>query len=153
KMSTSLVDTITHSITQAGQSDRTDTVDHAVAALEAGARGYVLKGSSEDDLIEAIHAVHAGNTYITADFAAKVVSGLHTASLRRASAAALRLSTREEQVLGLLLRGNTNLEIAEALSLSDKTVKHYMGMLMKTLKARNRVEVVLNAQQLGLEGV
>ncbi|MGB3278830.1 MAG: response regulator transcription factor [Pseudorhodobacter sp.] len=129
------------------------SVDHAVAALEAGAAGYVLKGSSEEELIQAIRTVHRGETYLSPSFAGQVVSGLRTASLRRAAAAALRLSNREEQVLRLLLRGKTNREIAEALSLSDKTVKHYMGMLMQRLNARNRIEVVLNAQQLGMEGV
>lgn len=128
------------------------SVDHAVAALEAGALGYVLKGSSQEDLIDAIQTVHEGKSYITAEFAAKVVSGLHAASLRRESAAALKLSKREEQVLHLLMLGKNNREIAEALSISEKTVKHYMGILMKTLNARNRLEVVLNAQQLGVDG-
>jgi DNA-binding NarL/FixJ family response regulator len=127
------------------------SVDHAVAALEAGARGYVLKGSSEEELVQAIRAVHEGETFITPNFAAKVVTGLRTASLRRAAAAALRLSSREEQVLRLLLQGKTNREIANALSLSDKTVKHYMGALMLRLNARNRIEVVLTAQELGID--
>lgn len=127
------------------------SVDYAVAALEAGAMGYVLKGSSEEELIQAIRAVHEGDTYITPSFAAKVVTGLRTASLRRATAAALRLTSREEQVLRLLLQGKTNREIAEALSISDKTVKHYMSMLMQRLNARNRIEVVLTAQELGME--
>ena len=95
---------------------------------------------------------HSGETYITPSFATQVVAGLHTAPLRRASAAALRLSLREEQVLRLVLRGKTNREIATVLSLSDKTIKHYMGVLMQRLNARNRIEVVLTAQVLGMQG-
>jgi len=126
------------------------TVEHAIAALEAGATGYVLKGSSEEDLISAIQAVSNGDTYITPGFASKVVAGLRNTSLRRAAADALRLSTREEQVLRLLLRGMTNREIAGELSLSDKTVKHYMTILMQRLHVRNRIEVVLAARELGI---
>lgn len=127
------------------------SVDHAVAALEAGACGYLLKGSSEDELIRAIRLVHDGDTYITPSFGTKVIAGLRSASVRRASAAALRLTNREVQVLRLLLWGKTNQEIADALFLSEKTVKHYMRMLMQRLNARNRIEVVLAAQELGIE--
>ena len=126
-------------------------VEPAIAVLEAGAKGNVLKGSSGQDLMAAICAVHNGETYITPSFAATVVAGMRSASLRRASAAALRLSTREEQVLRLVLRGKTNREIGSVLSLSDKTIKHYMGVLMQRLNARNRIEVVLTAQELGME--
>ncbi|WP_050522087.1 response regulator [Pseudorhodobacter wandonensis] len=127
------------------------SVDHAVAALEAGASGYLLKGSSENELIRAIRSVHDGETYISPSFGAKVIAGLRSASVRRASAAALRLSNREVQVLRLLLWGKTNQEIADSLSLTEKTVKHYMRMLMQRLNARNRIEVVLAAQELGIE--
>jgi DNA-binding NarL/FixJ family response regulator len=123
-------------------------VDGAIAALEAGSGGYVLKGSTGDELLEAVRTVHAGDTYITASFAAKVVAGLRTASLRKSAIDAMRLSLREEQVLRLLLRGSTNREIAAKLTIGEKTVKHYMTVLMQKLNVRNRVEVVLAAQQL-----
>lgn len=126
-------------------------IDTAIAALEAGALGYVLKGSTFEELTEAIRVVHGGDTYITPSFASKVIAGLRTASLRRQAARAIRLSAREEQVLRLLLRGNTNKEIAQALSISDKTVKHYMTVLMQKLNARNRIEVVLAAQELRID--
>lgn len=116
--------------------------------LEAGALGYVLKGSTFEELTEAIRVVHGGDTCITPSFASKVIAGLRMASLRRQAARAIRLSAREEQVLRLLLRGNTNKEIALALSISDKTVRHYMTVPMQKLNARNRIEVVLAAQEL-----
>lgn len=126
-------------------------VDTAIAALEAGALGYVLKGSTFEELTEAIRVVHGGETYITPSFASKVIAGLRTASLRREAMQAIRLSIREEQVLRLLLRGNTNKEIAQVLSISDKTVKHYMTVLMQKLNVRNRIEVVLAAQELEID--
>lgn len=125
-------------------------IDDAISALEAGAGGYVLKGSSGDELMDAVRTVHAGDTYITASYAAKVVAGLRTASLRKSAIEAMRLSMREEQVLRLLLRGSTNREIASTLEIGEKTVKHYMTILMQKLNVRNRVEVVLAAQQLDI---
>lgn len=126
------------------------SVENAIAALEAGCRGYVLKGSSQDDLSEAITKVHSNDTYITPGFSNKVIGGLRTAALRRATAQSCRLSTREEQVVALLLRGKTNKEIADKLSISDKTVKHYMTVLMQKMNVRNRIEVVLAAQEMGI---
>lgn len=125
-------------------------VDYAIAALEAGAAGYVLKGSSINDLKEAIEQVHGGESYISPSFASKVVSGLRSASLRRTAREACRFSVREEQVLRLLLQGQTNKEIADVLAISDKTVKHYMTVIMQKMNVRNRIEVVLAAQELGL---
>jgi DNA-binding NarL/FixJ family response regulator len=123
-------------------------IDHAVQALEAGASGYVLKGSTADELVEAIRSVVRGETFITQSFASKVIQALRNSSLRKMAAQAIRLSVREDQIVRLLLRGRTNKEIANQLSISEKTVKHYMTILMQKLNARNRIEVVLAAQNL-----
>ncbi|UZF93474.1 response regulator [Bosea sp. NBC_00550] len=122
--------------------------DHAIQALEAGAKGYVLKGSSADELIKAIEMTCRGEIYITPCFAAKVISALHGKALDRQVAESARLSVREDQIVRLLLCGKQNREIASALSLSEKTVKGYMTLLMQKLKARNRLEVVIAAQRL-----
>lgn len=123
-------------------------IDLAVAALEAGCTGYLLKGCTVDELKLAIETVHAGETFITPAMAAKVIAALRAQSMPKPSSEQVRLSSREEQVLKLLLRGGTNKEIGRALSISDKTVKHYMTILMQKLNARNRIEAVLAAQQL-----
>jgi len=122
-------------------------VDSAIRALDAGASGYVLKGSSTKELIHAITSVHSGETYITQSFASRVISGLRDASLRREAAAAVILSIREQQIVRLLMNGRTNKEIAIAIKISEKTVKHYMTALMQKLQVRNRVEVVIAAQK------
>lgn len=124
------------------------SIDLAVSVLEAGATGYALKGISLEELSDAIARVHEGETYITPSFAAKVVVALRN-SARNQSAPRIVFSRREEQVLRLLLNGRTNREIADAMNISEKTVKHYMSVLMQKLNARNRLEVVLAAQSLG----
>ncbi len=82
-------------------------VDYAIAALDKGASGYVLKGSSIKELKDAIHVVHGGDTFISPSFASKVIAGLQSASLRRLARTNCRFSVREEQVLRLLLKGQT----------------------------------------------
>lgn len=125
--------------------------DTAIAALEAGVLGYVLKGSSLEELTEAIRQVHSGETYLSPSVSANVVAGLRQQARSRALPR-VRFSKREEDVLRLLLQGSTNREIADALSLQEKTVKHYMSVLIQKLDVRNRVEVVLAAQQLAGSG-
>ena len=99
------------------------------------------------ELIQAIMAVQTGETYITQSFASRVIAGLRDASLRRKAAEAVILSIRERQIVRLLMNGKTNKEIAIAIKISEKTVKHYMTALMQKLQVRNRVEVVIAAQK------
>jgi DNA-binding NarL/FixJ family response regulator len=122
-------------------------VDSAIRALDAGASGYVLKGSSTTELVNAISSVQSGETYITQNFANRVINGLRDASLRRRAAEAVMLSIREQQIVRLLMIGKTNKEIAIAIKISEKTVKHYMTALMQKLQVRNRLEVVIAAQK------
>lgn len=125
--------------------------DTAISALEAGVLGYVLKGSTLEELADAIQQVHNGDTYLSPSVSANVVAGLRQQARYR-TMERVRFSKREEDVLRLLLRGSTNREIADALSLQEKTVKHYMSVLIQKLDVRNRVEVVLAAQQLESSG-
>lgn len=121
--------------------------DYAVRALNAGASGYILKGSSAEELIQGVRAAHCGETYITPGFACKVIEALRIASLRKAGAP-IKLSLREEQIVRLLLRGYTNRQISIGLGIGEKTVKNYMTILMQKLHARNRLEVLIAAQKL-----
>ena len=125
-----------------------DDPEVAILGMEAGALGYVLKGSSGDELIQAVRLVHAGESYITPGFAARIVAGLRTGHKPVAGLDTMHLTVREEQVLRLLRKGSTNREIGIALRISEKTVKNYMTTLMQKLNARNRIEVVLAAQAL-----
>ncbi|WP_299904831.1 response regulator transcription factor [uncultured Paracoccus sp.] len=128
-------------------------VEHAVQVLEAGAHGYVVKGSTKSELTNAIRAVLRDETYVTQAFAAKVISALQNAALRKRALQSIKLNVREHQIIRLLLRGKTNREIGERLSISEKTVKHYMSILIQKLQVRNRTEVVLAAQKLEIEAL
>ncbi|MGF6090305.1 response regulator [Pseudomonas sp. 18173] len=116
-----------------------ESEDDAISALEAGARGYVLKGVSGPELILAIRSVAKGGTYITPEFANKLLSNIkkHEAELHNAD-----LTQREEEVIREVSKGLTNREVASKLLISEKTVKHHMGCVMQKLHARNRVEAV-----------
>jgi DNA-binding NarL/FixJ family response regulator len=122
-------------------------IDSAIRALDSGASGYVLKGSGSRELVDAITAANSGETYITQQFAARVITALRDTSLRRRAADAVKLNIREQQIVRLLLHGKTNKEIAITIKISEKTVKHHMTLLMQKLHVRNRLEVVIAAQQ------
>ena len=115
----------------------------AIQTLEAGAFGYVLKQSSRNELCLAIRALAQGERFITNGFASKIVTALQDSTVRKKAADALKLTIRENQILRLILDGKTNREIATALTLSEKTIKHYMTLLMQKLNVRNRLEVAI----------
>lgn len=119
------------------------------AALEGGACGYVLKGISGNDLIHTICAVQNGDIYITPALAARMLkSNINRRSARPdAEKTAFVLTPREEDILNCVAIGQTNKEIAIALNISEKTVKHYMTTIMHKLQVRNRVEAALKARQ------
>ena len=117
-----------------------ESEDDAYAALEAGARGYVLKGVSGPELVRAIKNVAMGQTFITPGFASKLISNLKKQNDGEKGLA--ELTHREEQIIREVANGLTNREVAAKLSLSEKTVKHYMTSVMQKLHARNRVEAV-----------
>ncbi|RZJ83912.1 MAG: response regulator transcription factor [Massilia sp.] len=123
------------------------SVDSALRALDAGAMGFVLKGSTLADLHEAITVVMRGELYITQQYASQVMSGLRNRARRDELVKAIKLSVREQQIIQHLMHARTNREIAERLLISEKTVKHYMTTLMSKMKARNRVELVIEAQR------
>ncbi len=124
------------------------SMDFAVSVLEAGARAYVSKTCSADELIRAARAVMAGETYVSQSLASGVIAALRQASVRKRALQALKLTVREEQIVQLLLLGKPNKEIAARLGISEKTVKHYMTILMQKLNVTNRVEAVIAAQKL-----
>ena len=125
--------------------------DYAVRAIEAGARGYVLKRCTAEEFFTAVSSVINGETFITPSFAATILTALRDDRLRKRAAQLVDLSIRENQIVRLLLRGRTNKEIASTLAISEKTVKCYMTTVMQKLNARNRTEVVLACQRIGLQ--
>lgn len=109
-------------------------------ALDAGALGLITKGASGEDLVEAVHRVHDGQPYVTADVAAEL----------RASGQWLPLTRREADVLKLMAEGMRNHEIAAALGLSLGTVKVHVNRILEKLDAVDRTEAVTRAIRRGL---
>ncbi len=118
-------------------------------AMQAGVHGYVLKGINGHDLANTIRSVARGETYITPQFAARLLSTINRrgADDGTAKAPAPQLTAREEQILREVAAGLTNKEIARKLDLSEKTIKHYMTNVLQKLQVRNRVEAVIALQK------
>jgi two-component system nitrate/nitrite response regulator NarL len=121
-----------------------ESEEHVHQAMEAGVRGYVLKGTSGLELVNTLRAVARGEYYVTPRLAARILA----LSKRPAKGAPEEnafpdLTKREEQILDRVARGLTNKEIAKDLQISEKTVKHYMTNIMQKLQVRNRVEAAL----------
>jgi two-component system, NarL family, nitrate/nitrite response regulator NarL len=127
--------------------------DDVIAAMEAGARAYVLKGIGGPELLATIRAVGNGETYIAPQIAARALSRVQRQTQSRGPTKAKTLESeltlREEQIMGQVAQGLTNKEIALNFSLSEKTVKHYMTSVMQKLQVRNRVQAVLALQKQG----
>lgn len=114
-------------------------------ALRLGAKAYILKGVSARDLCQILHDVAIGETHVAPNLAAKVLSFM-TEGKGDADASPLDdLTKREEDILRLVSKGQSNKEVAEALGLQEKTVKHYMTAILEKLHARNRVEAAIIA--------
>lgn len=133
-----------------------DLDDYAFSALGAGASGFLLKDTRPNDLVAAIHAVHAGDAVVSPRITAKLIEAAapHLGSQRGEDAddALSALTAREREIFTLIGRGLTNSEIAASLYLSASTVKAHVGRVLFKLDLRNRVEAVIRAYELGIVG-
>ena len=126
-----------------------DRPDHVNAALAAGVMGYVLKGASSQELCDSIRTVCSGKRYITPELAMKILtpeSANKTAINPQQTPPKLSkkdFTSREIDVIQLLSAGKTNRDIANELSLSEKTVKHHMTSIMEKLQVHNRLSAAL----------
>ena len=121
-----------------------DTDDDIIAAIEAGASGYLLKAAPAEEILAAVRAVHAGKTALAPSIAAALVSRV------RSTSAAPRLSTRELDVLRLVASGLSNPQIAARLFIGEATVKTHVSNVLQKLGARDRVQAVVLAYRHGL---
>ena len=125
-----------------------ESEEHVAQALAAGAQGYVLKGASGPELINTLRAVSRGESYVPPGLAARLLTLARRSSQAGSKEGDLPAMTkREHGILELVAHGQTNKEIAKTLSISEKTVKHYMTSIMEKLQVRNRVEAVLAFQR------
>jgi DNA-binding NarL/FixJ family response regulator len=118
-----------------------------MTALQAGANGYVLKTAEPEDLVEAVRAVHEGQSALDPAILNKVMSHLSGGPRRDLVEP---LSAREIEVLRLAARGFTNKAIGAQLNISDRTVQGHLANVYGKLAVGNRTEAVTRAVQLGL---
>ncbi len=123
-----------------------DDDDAVVAAMRAGARGYVLKGVAARELVSIVRSVAAGEVYVTPSLATSLLVELTSPAGRSAASPLADLTEREREILELVAGGDSNKEIASRLGLSEKTVKHHMTNILQKLQVRNRVEAALLAK-------
>lgn len=127
-----------------------DDDQYIFALLEAGAAGYLLKDVPSHELVEAIRAVNAGESALHPAIARKVINRF--ASPRgeaRAEVAVDQLSKREMEVLKLAARGMTNMEIAQGLVLSVRTVQGHLSNIFSKMQVGSRTEAVIQALNRG----
>ncbi len=120
-----------------------------VAALGAGARGYLVKGSRHDEVLAAIETVNQGGLVVGPGVARRLRGLVHAQPSSPPAPAGLGLTTREAEVLDALARGLDNATIARQLHLGEKTVRNYVSMLFAKLHASSRAEAVVKAREAG----
>jgi DNA-binding NarL/FixJ family response regulator len=121
-----------------------DTDERILNAVQAGARGYLLKGAPRSELFEAVRIVYGGGSLLQPVVASRLLERLST------PAPVEELTAREEEVLVLLAQGKQNKEIARELSITERTVKFHISAILGKLEAGNRTEAVSIAVQQGL---
>jgi DNA-binding NarL/FixJ family response regulator len=124
-----------------------DDDDTVVAALRAGARGYVLKGAPGEEIVAAVRAVAAGGAVFGAGVAAQVLALTSTRPNSSAPDTDDGLTDREREVLALMAQGSSNAQIARSLGLSIKTVQNYVSRILDKLQVADRTQAALRARE------
>ncbi len=121
--------------------------DSVFAAMRAGARGYVLKGANQDEIMRAIRAVESGEAIFSRVIAQRL---MHFFSVARPVQVFPELTDREREILALIAQGCKNPEIVERLSLSPKTVRNHVSNIISKLQVADRAQAVLRAKEVGM---
>ncbi|WP_062519537.1 response regulator [Demequina silvatica] len=129
-----------------------DLDEYVLAAIRAGASGFLLKDAPPEDLLAAIRTVHAGDAVIAPSSTRRLLERVAALPEPVDDARLALLTDREREVLALIARGMSNQEICAALFLAEPTVKTHVGRVLAKLGARDRVQAVVIAHQAGLAG-
>ncbi len=119
--------------------------ENVAEALRLGASSYILKGVSAGELRRILKGVAKGEGHVSPMLASKVLTFMSQPRQEDPKSPLASLTKREEDILRLVAKGKSNKEVADELSLQEKTIKHYMTEIMGKLHARNRVEAALIA--------
>ena len=132
-----------------------DMDEYVYQALEAGASGFLLKDVRPELLVAGIRAVHSGESLLAPTVTRRLIQSFLSRPRVSDPAAGRRLAAltpRELEVLRLVARGMTNMEIAAELFVSETTVKTHVGRVLMKLALRDRVQAVIFAYHAGLAG-
>jgi DNA-binding NarL/FixJ family response regulator len=120
------------------------------AAFDAGARGYLLKGSDQAAVLAALRTVAGGGVVVGRELADRLTSLMSAPPAQAAPRRVADLSERETEVLALIAAGRSNTEIVQELVVSANTVRNHITRIFTKLGAANRVEAIARARELGL---
>jgi DNA-binding NarL/FixJ family response regulator len=120
------------------------------AAMRAGARGYVLKGAKHDEMLRAIRAVSSGEAIFSPSIAARMMSFFAASRSVLPEEVFPDLTDREREVLNLIARGDSNADIARALTISVKTVRNHVSNIFGKLQVADRAQAAIRAREAGL---
>lgn len=128
-----------------------DDDESVFTAMRAGARGYLVKGAPQEQILEAVRAVAGGQLVFGQDVAAQVLA-FFTEQERNPRSAFPALTDRETEVLGLVAAGRNNQAIASRLGLSEKTVRNHVSSIFAKLHVADRSQAIVKAREAGLGG-
>jgi DNA-binding NarL/FixJ family response regulator len=130
-----------------------DLDEHVYDALRAGARGFMLKDATRDELVSAVRVVARGDALLAPSVTRRLIEQMASSPPSRPANAALEeLTPREREVLLLVAEGLTNAEIAERLVVGEATVKTHVARMLMKLGLRDRIQAVILAYESGLVG-
>jgi DNA-binding NarL/FixJ family response regulator len=131
-----------------------ESEEYVLKSIKAGADGYLLKGSSKEEFLKAVHTVAEGGKYFSGDISSILIGQLtHPTANNEARPQHIEemiITKREKEILSLLLSGKGNKEIAEALDISKRTAEVHRFNLMKKLKVKNLIELSNKANEYSL---
>lgn len=131
-----------------------ESEEYVLKSIKAGADGYLLKGSSKEEFLKALHTVSEGGKYFSGDISSILIGQLtHPKSLtetKQLLSDEMMITKREKEILSLLLTGKGNKEIAETLDISKRTAEVHRFNLMKKLKVKNLIELSNRATEYSL---
>ena len=127
-----------------------DDDDSVFAAMRAGARGYLLKGSSPGDVIHSVHLVISGGAMFGPAVAQRVIEFFARPRPAGSIAVFPQLTDREHEILDLVARGQSNSSIAARLYISEKTVRNHVSSIFAKLAVADRAQAIARARDAGL---